>query len=88
MRKLLLPLLLFLAAGGFVSANAQASRTQAREAEWKNYRLPKANFSRQTDPENQFVFRVPADWQQQFGLVFTGPHAATLKVVIEKVPEG
>lgn len=88
MRKFLLPLLLLLVSGGLVSTNAQPTRTQAREAEWKNYQLPKTNFARQTDPEKHFVFRVPADWQQLGGLLFTGPHAAQLTIVVQKVPEG
>ena len=78
---------MLLVSSGFV-ANAQPGRSQAREAEWKNYSLPKTNFTRQTDPDKQFVFRVPADWQQQGVLLFTGPHSATIKVVVEKVPEG
>ena len=88
MRKFLLPLLLFVVSGGFVSAIAQPNRSQAREAEWKNYQLPKTNFIRQTDSDKQFVFRVPADWKQIGALSFSGPHDATLEVVIEKVPEG
>lgn len=88
MRKFLLPLLLFLVSNGFVSANAQPTRSQAREAEWKNYQLPKTNFIRQTDTDKQFVFRVPAEWKQVDTLSFSGPHDAILAVVVEKVPEG
>jgi Flp pilus assembly protein TadD len=88
MRKFLLPLLLLLVSGGLVSTNAQPTRSQAREAEWKNYQLPETNFARQTDPDKRFVFRVPADWQQQGELLFTGPNSATLKVAIQTVPEG
>jgi tetratricopeptide (TPR) repeat protein len=88
MRKCLLPLLLLLFSGGFVSANAQLNRLQAREAEWKNYPLPQTNFTRKTDPDRDFVFRVPADWQHQGDLLFQGPHSSTLEVVVEKVPDG
>ncbi len=88
MQKFLVPLLLLLVSGGLVSANAQATRLQARAAEWKNYQLPKTSFTRQTDPEKQFVFRVPSDWQQQGDLSYTGPHSATLKITIQKMPEG
>ena len=88
MRKSLLPLLLLLVSGGLVSTNAQPTRSQAREAEWKNYQLPKTNFARQTDPDKRFVFRVPADWKHQGELLFIGPHSATLKVAIQTVPEG
>ena len=91
MRKFFFPLLLLLVSGGLVSTNAQPNqpnRSQAREVEWKNYQLPKTNFTRQTDPEKRFVFRVPAEWQEHGELLFSGPHFATLKVVIQKVPEG
>lgn len=91
MRKfLLLPLLvLLLCSGGFVAANAQPNRLQAREAEWKSYALPKTNFKRQVNPEKTFVFRVPADWQQQGAdFKFTGPHSASLEILIQKIPEG
>jgi tetratricopeptide (TPR) repeat protein len=74
--------------GGFVLTNAQVNRSQAREAEWKSYSLPTTNFTRQTDPEKHFVFRVPTDWQQLNTFLYTGPHSSTLKIVIEKVPEG
>jgi Flp pilus assembly protein TadD len=90
MRKFLLPLLVFLLSlGGLVPANAQVSRLQAREAEWKSYALPKTNFKRQVNADKTFVFRVPADWQQQgTELKFGGPHSASLEIAIQKIPEG
>ena len=88
MRKFLIPLVLLCSAGLF-PANAQVNRSQARETEWKNYALPQSNFTRKIDPEKRFTFRVPSDWPQQGDtFLFTGPHSATLEVVIQKLPEG
>ncbi|HEV2836289.1 MAG TPA: hypothetical protein VGW58_13270, partial [Pyrinomonadaceae bacterium] len=88
MRKFLIPLVLLCSAGLF-SANAQINRLQTRETEWKNYALPQTNFIRKIDPDKRFTFRVPSDWPQQGDtFFFTGPHSATLEVVIQKVPEG
>ena len=81
--------LLFLIFVTCVVSNAQVTRLQARDAEWKSYQLPKTNFARQTSPEKEFIFRVPADWKQQGEeLIFEGPHTATLRVFVEKVPDG
>lgn len=90
MRKFpLVPLLvLLLCSGSLVAAKAQVTRLQAREAEWKSYALPKTNFKRQVNPEKTFVFRVPADWEQQGAFKFKGPHGATLEILIQKIPEG
>ena len=90
MRKLLLlSLLLVCIFGGAVTASAQANRLQAREAEWKNYAVPQANFARQINSDKDLIFRVPADWKQQESqLVFNGPHSATITVTIQKVPDG
>ena len=90
MRKLvLLPLLFVYIFGCAVTASAQANRLQAREAEWKNYALPQANFARQIDPDKDLIFRVPADWKQEEPeLIFNGPHSAKLIVRIHKVPDG
>lgn len=91
MRKFpLLPLLvLLLCPGGFVVANAQVNRLEAREAEWKSYALPKTNFKRQVSPEKSVIFRVPADWEQQGAdFRFIGPHSASLEIIIQKIPEG
>jgi tetratricopeptide (TPR) repeat protein len=89
MRKLVL-LLVCLCAGGVVSSsNAQVNRLQARDAEWKSYSVPQTNFARQTSPEKDFVFRVPADWKQEgTNLTFSGPHSATLQVFVQKVADG
>ena len=92
MRKFpLLPLLLLLllCLGGFSSAKAQVDRLEAREAEWKSYALPKTNFKRQVNPEKTVIFRVPADWEQLgTEFKFIGPHAASLEILIQKIPEG
>ena len=72
-----------------VVSNAQVNRSQARDAEWKSYELPKTNFARRTSPEKEFIFRVPADWKQEgTELKFEGPHTAELAVFVEKVPDG
>jgi tetratricopeptide (TPR) repeat protein len=90
MPKFLLPLVALLFCSGiFVSVQAQQTLPQAREAEWKNYALPKTNFTRKHDLEKQVIFRVPADWQQQgTSLSFKGPHDALLQLLVQKVPEG
>lgn len=90
MRKSLVPLLLcLLCSGALVSANAQVSRLQARETEWKNYALPQTNFARRINADPKLLFRVPADWKQQGEeLTFTGPHSASLSVTGQKIPEG
>lgn len=88
MRKLF-PLLLFLLCTSVASAQAQLTTSQAREAEWKSYALPQTNFVRQIDEDQQFVFRVPADWKQTgTGLTFTGPHSARITVLAQKIPDG
>ena len=87
MRKIIL-LLVFICSACVVS-NAQVNRSQARDAEWKSYGLPKSNFARQMSPEKEFIFRVPADWTQQgTELKFEGPHTAKLEVFVQKVPDG
>jgi tetratricopeptide (TPR) repeat protein len=71
------------------SANAQVARLQARNAEWKSYALPQTNFARQTTPDKELIFRVPADWKQEgTDLIFTGPHSAKIQLFIQKVPSG
>ncbi|HET9714167.1 MAG TPA: transglutaminase domain-containing protein, partial [Pyrinomonadaceae bacterium] len=87
MRKLLL--LLVVLFGCTVPASAQITRQQEREAEWKAYALPQTNFTRQINADKNFVFRVPANWQQQgTDLTFTGPHNSRLAVVVDKIPDG
>jgi tetratricopeptide (TPR) repeat protein len=90
MRKFLVPLVvLLLVSGALVTANAQATRLQAREAEWKSYALPKTNFRREMNVEKTFVFRVPADWERiSTDFKFRGPHSSSLEIMIQKVPEG
>ena len=87
MRKFLLLVVLFGCIA--VPASAQITRQQAREAEWKSYALPQTNFTRQINADKNFVFRVPATWQQQGPeLIFTGPHNSRIAVVVEKIPDG
>ncbi|HKY41742.1 MAG TPA: transglutaminase domain-containing protein, partial [Pyrinomonadaceae bacterium] len=89
MRKLVPLVLLVCIVGCIVSASAQTARLQAREAEWKNYAVPQTNFARQINPDKDFVFRVPAGWQQEgTDLTFKGPHSSILKVFVHKVPDG
>lgn len=88
MRKLFL-LIICLLGGSVYSVNAQLTPAQVREAEWKNYALPQTNFTRQTNADKDLVFRVPADWKQQgTELTFAGPHAATIRVFVQKIPDG
>src|SRR5215211_6843222 len=88
MRKLPL-LLISLLCCCVTSANAQVARLQARNAEWKSYALPQTNFARQTTPDKDLIFRVPADWKQEgTDLVFTGPHSARIQLFVQKVPSG
>ena len=75
-----------------VSAAAQSptqlTPAQAREAEWKGYSLPHSNFVRQKDPQETIVFRVPVDWKQQSPMTFVGPHAASMRVYVQQIPDG
>jgi tetratricopeptide (TPR) repeat protein len=74
-----------------VSSQAQTARLQTREAQWKNYALPPANFARHVIAENRIVFRVPAEWKQNSSserLTFVGPHSSALRVLVQDVPEG
>src|SRR5262245_45266360 len=72
-----------------VSAYAQSTPAQSREAEWKGYALPQTNFARQKSADNKVVFRIPADWKQQAGeLTFTGPNSAVIRVYVQEIPDG
>ena len=85
--RLLILLLVQLAAGSAVLA--QAADPQARESEWKNYKLPSAEFSRFVGATKIVSFRAPANWTRSAGyLQFKGPHDAELTVMVEKVPDG
>ena len=90
MRKFPLPLIaLLFCSTVFVSVHAQQTRVPAREAEWKNYALPKTNFTRKRDIDKTVILRVPADWQQENeSFTFKGPHDAVLKLFVQKSPEG
>ena len=88
MRKLALLLVCLFCCCVF-SANAQITRLQARNAEWKSYSLPQTNFARQITPNKELIFRVPADWKQEgTALTFIGPHASALRLVVDKIPDG
>src|SRR5574339_432626 len=88
MRKLVSLVLILLCASVAFSQAAQTP-SQAREAEWKNYALPQTNFARQMSRDKEFLFRVPADWKQDgTNLVFIGPHAAFIRVTVQKIPDG
>ncbi|HEX3251449.1 MAG TPA: transglutaminase domain-containing protein [Pyrinomonadaceae bacterium] len=71
-----------------VSAPAQQTPAQTREAEWKAYALPQVNFVRQKDTDNNIVFRVPADWKQETSMSFVGPHSAAIHVYVQQIPDG
>jgi hypothetical protein len=87
MRKLVL--LLFIFGCGVTLSNAQVTRLQARDAEWKGYSVPQTNFARQINPDKDLIFRVPADWKKEgTELLFTGPHSAKIQVIVQKVPDG
>jgi Flp pilus assembly protein TadD len=87
MRKLFL-LLIVLSCGCAVSAQAQSTPAQVREAEWKAYALPPVNFVRHKNAEETLVFRVPADWKQETSMSFVGPHAALISLYVQEIPEG
>ena len=68
---------------------AQNPNVVAREAEWRNYKLPASDFVRHVDASQSVLFRAPADWKQQgIGLNLTGPDSAELRVVVEEVADG
>ena len=88
MRKLL-PLIICLLCWCIVPANAQVTRLQARNDEWKGYSLPQTAFARQITPDKDLLFRIPADWKQEGKeLIFDGPHSAQIRLSIAKVPDG
>src|SRR4030095_14774735 len=87
LKLVLLLCLLLLAVAN--QAIAQTPDLQQRETEWKNYRVPNANFVRQTAPEKQFIYRVPADWAQEgTSLKFNGPHNSSIRLFVQEVPDG
>jgi tetratricopeptide (TPR) repeat protein len=88
MRKLPV-LLICLLFGSVISLNAQVSRLQERDAEWKSYSLPQTHFTRQVTPDKDLVFRVPADWKQEgAALLFNGPNKSTISIATQTLPEG
>ena len=71
----LLILLLHLAAGSV--ALAQTADPQARDVEWKSYKLPTAEFSRFVGATKIVTFRAPASWEHAAGyLQFCTPPRA------------
>ncbi|HEX5731662.1 MAG TPA: transglutaminase domain-containing protein [Blastocatellia bacterium] len=68
---------------------AQNPNVVAREAEWRNYKLPESDFVRHVDASESVLFRAPVDWKKQgLELNLTGPDSAELRVVVEEVPDG
>src|SRR5689334_22246185 len=86
MRKLFLIISLWCCC--VISAPAQQTPAQVREAEWNAYALPQVNFVRQKNDADEIVFRVPADWKQQAALSFVGPHSAMIRFYVEHIPDG
>jgi tetratricopeptide (TPR) repeat protein len=84
--RLLILLLVQLAAASVVSA--QTADPQARESEWRGYKLPAAEFARFVGATKIVLFRAPASWERAGYLQFKGPHDAELRVIVEKVPDG
>ncbi|HEU4387887.1 MAG TPA: hypothetical protein VFV34_08825, partial [Blastocatellia bacterium] len=70
------------------AASAQSGDPQARDREWKSYKLPPVEFARYVDPTRVVMFRVPKDWQQAGFRRFKGPQGSELALVIEKIPDG
>jgi len=88
MRKLVLTLCVLITVF-CIRSSAQIDTLQSRESEWKSYSLPQGNFIRKAAAAKEFIFRVPADWEQEGDqLTFRGPHSATLRVHVDKVPDG
>src|ERR1041385_4468085 len=90
MRKLSLIIILLCCCVLCASAQVatQLSPAQAREAEWKAYTLPQVNFVRKKDPEDNIVFRVPADWKQETPLSFVGPYSSAIYFYVQRIPDG
>lgn len=74
----------FIAAAGVC---AQTVDPQARDAEWKGYKIPAVDFKR-TVVNKTVLFRVPAAWERGGSTEFNGPHETQLRVIVEKVPDG
>lgn len=68
---------------------AQNPNVVAREAEWRNYKLPETDFVRHVDASQSVLFRAPVDWKQQgIGLSLAGADSAELRVVVEEISDG
>src|SRR5262245_59801665 len=72
---------------------AQNPAQAARKMQWDGYQLPAGKFNRFIDRQKGFLFRVPADWQQQpfgkDGIIFR--HATETVNVIpltDDIPDG
>jgi hypothetical protein len=71
------------------SIPAQGPQTTAREKQWLSYTIPSVEFSRQSDADKAILFRAPATWERKANeLSFSGPHSSSIKIFIEKVPDG
>jgi len=78
--------LILLAAGDALSQTPQLA---AREKQWQDYQLPAVEFVRANDDGKTVMFRAPASWwRQPTELSFSGPHSSSIKVFVEKVPDG
>jgi hypothetical protein len=83
--------------GLFAEGHAQTTPVSRREAEWKSYALPAADFVRRVDSSGTVLFRVPANWKQEEPSTgqqeekryrFIGPHSSLLQVSVQKIPDG
>lgn len=71
-------------------SNLSESRLRIREAEWQNYSIPHANFTRFVRTDDEFLVRIPSGWksEREGQLNFEGPHSSQLNIVIDKIPDG
>ena len=81
----------------FAVGRAQSTQVSRREAEWKSYALPQADFVRRVDSSGTVLFRVPENWkpeepatgqQEEKSYRFIGPHSSLLQVSVQKIPDG
>ena len=88
MRKLLLILACVLCCTG-TTLNAQTTRLQARDAEWKNYSLPATNFTRLISEDKNVIVRIPAGWTRAATNDFyQGPNDASMTLFVDKMADG
>ncbi|HEU4711675.1 MAG TPA: transglutaminase domain-containing protein [Pyrinomonadaceae bacterium] len=88
MRKLLLILACVLCCTG-TTLNAQTTRLQARDAEWKNYSIPATNFTRLISEDKNVIVRIPAGWTRAATNDFyQGPNGASMTLFVDKMADG